>query len=341
MGVSSSRPAGRNRGGLGRQRLSRYNERHTVSQSLFSSLSTMPGELYETLGVRRDASDEEIKRAYRKLARQYHPDRNPGDKQAEAKFKEIQNAYDVLSDKQKRANYDRFGHVDPSMGGGPRGSGFRWGGGGTGGFEEIDPSQVEEWFRDFDLGSIFGRAAGARRGPAGGRSWRPQREPDAVESEVSIPFLTAALGGKITLHVEGGRELEVKIPAGVEEGKILRLSGQGPGGADLNLKLRITPHPYFRREGNDILLEVPLSLAEAVLGAKVEVPTIDGARLTVKVPPGASSGSKLRLRGKGVAGGDQLCEIKVVVPAAKDERSRKLIEEFDQLNPQSPRAGLW
>jgi DnaJ-class molecular chaperone len=137
-----------------------------------------------------------------------------------------------------------------------------------------------------------------------------------------------------------GRELSIKIPAGVDDGQVIRLQGQGPGGGNLRLKLRIEPHPYFRRDGKDILLEVPLSLSEAALGTTVDVPTLDGSKLTVKVPPGTSSGARLRLRGKGVSGGDQFIEIKVVVPAAKDDRSRELIEEFARLNPQAPRAGV-
>jgi curved DNA-binding protein len=170
-----------------------------------------------------------------------------------------------------------------------------------------------------------------------GRRAAPAEE---AEAEVTIPFTTAALGGTVALQLDG-RELSVKVPAGVEEGQALRLHGQAPGGGDLRLRLHIQPHPFFRREGKDIVLEVPLSVAEAVLGTTVEVPTLDGARLSVKVPPGTSSGTRLRLRGRGIAGGDQYIETKIVVPAAKDERSRELVEEFARLNPQNPRAGLW
>jgi DnaJ-class molecular chaperone len=132
----------------------------------------------------------------------------------------------------------------------------------------------------------------------------------------------------------------VKVPAGFAYGTKIRLAGQGADGDDLLIRIRVRPHPYFRREGNDILLEVPLSLAEAVLGAKVDVPTLDGSRLTVKVPPGTSSGARLRLRGRGIKGGDQYIEVKVAVPAPADDRSRELLEEFARRNPQSPRAGL-
>jgi DnaJ-class molecular chaperone len=300
----------------------------------------MPKDPYDVIGVAKNASDEEIKKAYRRLAREYHPDRNPGDKQAEARFKEIQDAYDLLSDKTKRAQYDRFGFAGagPSFGGGP-GGGFQWGGG-PGGFQQVDPQMAEELMRQVFGG--FGNAEdlfGTRR-----RGWgrtaraRPQEAPD-VEAEVTIPFEVAALGGSVNLEV-GGRELAVKIPAGAEEGQKLRLRGQAPGGANLQLKLKIQPHLCFRREGRDIVLEVPIALSEAVLGAKVDVPTLDGSKLTVKVPPGTSSGSRLRLRGKGIEGGDQYIEIKVVVPAPADDRSRELIEEFARRQPQNPRQGL-
>ena len=309
----------------------------------------MAEDYYETLGVKRNASEDEIRKAYRKLARQYHPDRNPGDKQAEARFKQVQEAYDVLSDKTKRGQYDRFGAAGPNAGfqgrrGGPRD--FNWGGGpgGPGSFQEMDPSEAADIFRQFfgggggggpvDMESIFGQ-----RGARGGRG---SRQPPAqeVEAEVTIPFETAALGGTVNIHVDD-RELSVKIPPGVEDGQVLRLQGQAPGGGNLRLRIRIQPHPYFRREGKNIVLELPVSVPEAALGAKVDVPTIDGTRLTVKVPPGSSCGTRLRLRGKGIAGGDQYIEIKVMVPAAQDERSRELLEEFARLHPQDTRAGLW
>src|SRR5262249_5426962 len=157
---------------------------------------------------------------------------------------------------------------------------------------------------------------------------RTRRPPprQELESEVTIPFDTAAQGGSVGLQV-GDHELSVKIPAGVAEGQVMRLQGQAPGGGDLLLKIHVAPHPYFRREGNDVVMEVPLSLAEAVLGTKVDVPTLDGTKLTVKIPPGTSSHSRLRLRGRGIKGGDQFIEIRVVLPAPKDNRSRELIEE--------------
>jgi DnaJ-class molecular chaperone len=311
----------------------------------------MPRDYYEVLGVKRDASDAEIKSAYRKLARKYHPDRNPGDKQAEENFKEVQTAYDILSDKEKRARYDRFGFAGENGGFGGAGGGgpFRWGAGaGPGGVnvEGMDPAAAEELLRGIfggmgggaedmgGLGGIFARAA--RGGGARTRRPRAQEAPEA-EHEVTIPFQTAAQGGSIELSING-QQGSVRIPAGVEDGQVMRIPA--PGGGRVHLKLRVEPHPYFKREGKNVILEVPLSLPEVVLGTKVDVPTLAGERLTVKVPPGTSSGSRLRLRGRGIDGGDQFIEVKVVVPAPRDERSRELIEEFGRLNPQSPRAGL-
>jgi DnaJ-class molecular chaperone len=306
----------------------------------------MARDLYEVLGVPRDASDAQITKAYRKLARENHPDRNPGDKQAEARFKEIQSAYDVLSDKAKRGQYDRFGHVGgPGAGPGPGGPGgfhfnFGNGGPGAGGFQSVDPEMFEELLRGFGGGGGLGDLLGGGRAPRG-RGGRRARTatPEDVETEVNVPFLTAAQGGNIDLMV-GDRVLGVKVPPGAEDGQTLRVAGQAPGGGDLRVKLRVQPHPYFRREGkNDVALDVPVSLPEAVLGGKVEVPTPDGSRLVVKVPPGTSSGARIRLRGKGIAGGDQFLVIKVMVPAPADDRSRELIEEFAKLNPQNPRGG--
>jgi curved DNA-binding protein len=318
----------------------------------------MPRDYYETLGVKRDASEDEIKKAYRKLARQFHPDRNPGDKGAESQFKEVQLAYDVLSDQQKRQQYDQFGHVGPDAGGGAPGGpggGFRWNwpggnagaGAAPGGFRQMDPAEAAELFGNIfgageaegGLGDLFGKRPPRGGGGSGARTRRARPQPEEVESEVNIPFLIAAQGGTISLRVDD-RAIDVKIPAGIAEGQSLRLQGQGPGGGDLRLKIHIDAHPFFKREGNNILLEVPLGFAEAALGTKIEVPTLGGDRLTVKIPPGTSSGARVRLKGQGIKEGDQLLEIKIVVPAVKDDRSRELIEELAKLNPQNPRAGL-
>jgi curved DNA-binding protein len=312
----------------------------------------MPRDYYEVLGVSRDASEADIKKAYRKLARQYHPDRNPGDKQAEAHFKEVQEAYEVLSDKTKRAQYDRFGFVGHGAGGqrGPGGGGGPFPGGGAQGFEfqGIDPDDLASILRQFgggggggfggfgggaegDLGDLFGRARGGRG--------RARQTPRQVEADVTIPFLQAALGGTVSLSVDG-HQIDVKVPAGVEEGKKLRIGGQAPGGGDLIVRLHVEPHPYFRREGNNVVLEVPISIPESVLGTRVDVPTLEGEKLAVKIPPGTSSGARLRLRGKGINGGDQYIEMKIQSVKPADEHSRELMEEFARLNPQDPRANV-
>lgn len=289
----------------------------------------MPRDYYDVLGVARNASEDDIKKAYRKLARQYHPDRNPGDKAAEAKFKEVQEAHDVLGDKAKRANYDQFGFAGAPGGGMPSGGmppgGFPFGGGS--GTIDMD-----------DLGSLFEQFGMGRGGSRRSRSRRAE-PPAPAEAKASIPFLTAAAGGTVQLSINGTK-VDLKIPAGVEDGKKLRLAGQGPGGGDLYLELQVEPHAYFKREGGNIVLEVPISVPEALLGTAVDVPTIDGQHLTVKIPHGTSSGARLRLRGKGIAGGDQFIEVKVVVPKATDDRTRELAEELARLHPQHPRAKL-
>jgi len=299
----------------------------------------MPRDYYEVLGISRNASTEEITKAYKKLARQHHPDRNPGDKQAEVIFKDIQNAYDILNDTTKKSQYDQFGHAGPQMGGGPGGAGpagFHFGGDGM----QIDPEKAQEIFS-----KMFGGEGGFRfddlagGGPRRSKGGRRRAQPaENIEVEASIPFMTAATGGTVGLRV-GSSEIDVKVPAGIEEGKKLRVSGQGPGGGDINVRIKIQPHPYFRREGKELLLEVPISISEALLGGKVEVPTLDGRRVDVKVRPGTSSGSKMRLPGFGIAGGDQYLVFKIVVPkSGTDETGRKLIEDYAKSHPYDARS---
>jgi DnaJ-class molecular chaperone len=306
---------------------------------------------YETLGVSRNASQDEIKKAYKKLAREYHPDNRPGDAQAAQKFKEIQEANSVLSDPEKRAQYDRFGSAFEHAGaGGPQ---FHWQASGPGGAGAVDLDDILGG--GFDLESLFGGFAGGNRGRQQPRP-RPQAGRD-VEMEVEIPFHVAVEGGQHSLPIrrENGtvERLTVQIPAGVDTGKVIRLSGQGHPGqmggpaGNLRLTVKVSPHPYFRREGNNILLDVPITPSEAALGTKVEVPTIKEGNVTVTIPPGTSSGAKLRLSGLGVPDpktkqrGDQFVVVKIVVPKTLDETGRKLYEQLAAQSAFPPRENLW
>ncbi len=302
----------------------------------------MPRDYYEVLEVNRNASDDELAKAHRKLSHKYHPDRNPGDKESEAKFKEVQNAYDTLKDAKKRAIYDRYGPdgppgFDPNQAGG---QGFSFNFGPGGGAQEVDPQMAQELFEQ-----LFGeRAESGDSGIFGNHSRRRRRprtaRPEPIEIEATIPFARMAQGGTITLQAEH-QEIEVKVPVGVQDGQKLRVRGVGPGGADVIVKIQVEPHPYFKREGSkDVLLEVPISIPEAVLGGTVEVPTVAGQRLEVKIPAGTSSGSRLRLRGQGINTGDQYLVFKVHAVAGIDERSQELIREFASLHPQNPRENV-
>ncbi len=311
----------------------------------------MPRDPYEVLGVSKSASQDEVQKAYRKLARKHHPDRNPGDKAAEATFKEVQSAYETLSDATKKANYDRYGFNGPPQAGFP-GGGFPGGGfPGAGGGVEIDPEAAQDLFNNifggrggaaagnpFGGGGDFSNLFGGGGRPGKGKRRRPAADP--VESDVTVPFAVAANGGSVGIEIDGQR-IDVRVPAGIAEGKRLRVPAEATGSSDVLLRVKIAPHAYFRREGDDLVLDVPISLPEAVLGTKVEVPTLGGDRLEVKVPPGTSSGAKLRLRGKGANGGDQYLVFKVVVPPGQvEEKGRQLIEEFASLYPQTPRANV-
>lgn len=322
----------------------------------------MSGKYYKTLGVSPTATADEIQAAYRKLARKYHPDLNPDDKTAKQKFQEVQAAFDVLNDPSKRELYDRHGEGFESLGagGGPRtgsgpwtnapGSGWTggtWTGGAGAGGEEFDFSQVFGGGEGSPFGDIFGQF----RGSDGGRRTKasPKRGAD-VEAEVTIPFRTAVLGGETEIALQDAaghvKQVAVKIPAGVDDGKKIRLRGQGEparrGGTagDLLITVRVAPHPQFTRRGNDLTIRVPVTLAEAALGAKVDVPTPQGT-ISLRVPPGTSSGTRLRAKGRGVVPktgepGDLYAEIEIVIPRNLDARGQELIKELDShLGPQS------
>jgi molecular chaperone DnaJ len=401
--------------------------------------TTAKKDYYELLGVKKSASAEDIRKAFRKLARKYHPDVNPGDKTAEEKFKAISEANDVLSDPKKRKIYDQIGfysdNIDPATaeayaragggaGGFPGGTpGGQPGAGGAqgvhfdfGGFDFSDlfeggraqKSSGASGFRDIFSGMFGGRGA-AQEGPEPGSD---------LEYQVNVPFWTAIRGGVMRLNITrrdacnhcgghgyvegagacpecggkgqvtqtGGRmkfnvpcprcngtgkniatcphchgegsiertePLEVRIKAGTRDGQRIRIAGKGNAGlhggpsGDLYVIIRAADHPVFHREGDDIHLTVPVTATEAALGAKIEVPTIDG-RTLLKIPPGTQSGQKLRLREKGVPSatkdgvrGDEIVEVKITVPMPHDEKTKELLRELAKLNPEDPRADLW
>ena len=323
----------------------------------------MAEDYYKILGVRRDASQAEILKAYRELARKYHPDMNPDDKSAKQKFQQVQKAFDVLNDSEKREMYDRYGSSFETMGaGGPYGT-PGWGGGsgaGSGGFgaEGVDFSQFfgerfgAEGAGGFgDIFSHFRRAAGRRSGKSApaGRS----RGAD-LRHELQIPLQTSITGGEAQLTLRRGsgksETITVKIPAGIEDGKKIRIRGQGepgPGGSaagDILITIRLAAHPCFQRRDNHLHVKVPVTLAEAGLGAKVDVPTPRGT-VSLSIPPGSSSGTKLRVKGHGAAPkngppGDLLAELQIVLPKEIGDADRQMIEEFGRRHPQDPRANL-
>ncbi len=307
-------------------------------------------DFYEVLGVSKTASQDEIRKAYKKLARKFHPDVKPADPDAEKKFSEITEAYDVLSDEEKRKNFDQFGHG--FRGAGPGGGNPFQGFGGGGGGQAFDIEDL--------LGGMFGGGGGRGGNPFGGGGGRrgqsrPQKGND-VKAEITVPFIVAVDGGEHSLSVQQGsttERLTVKIPAGIEDGQTIRLAGQGGGGVaggssgDLLVTIHIAPHPWFRREGHNLMIDVPLSPSEAALGAKIDVPTLSEGEVVLSVPPGTSSGAKLRLRGKGVRNpktgdkGDQFVVLKIVLPKELSEEVRALYQQLAELQTSNPRAGLW
>jgi molecular chaperone DnaJ len=409
--------------------------------------TTPKKDYYEILGVKKSASAEEIRKAFRKLARKYHPDVNPGDKSAEEKFKTLSEANDVLSDPKKRKIYDQVGfysdNIDPATakayarGGGTPGDGGFQGGFPGGGPEQAGGGQgVHFDFGGFDFSDLADSAGRSRKSSGEGSSFRdifggifgggrgaaaaeegPEPGTD-LEYQVNVPFWTAIRGGVMRLNisrhdtcgnchgqgfleapgkcpqcggsgqitqtsgrmkfnvqcprchgtgknlttcpvchgagvVEKTEPLEVRIKAGTRDGQRIRIPGKGNAGAhggaagDLYAIIRIDAHPVFRRDGDDIYLSVPVNATEAALGAKIEVPTIDG-RALLKIPPGTQSGQKLRLREKGVPSatkegvrGDEIVEITVTVPMPRDERTKELLRELAKLNPEDPREELW
>jgi len=306
----------------------------------------MADDLYSVLGVAKTASAADITKAYRKLAKKLHPDLNPGDKAAEEKFKTIAAAYGIVGDEEKRGRYDR-GEIDASgqerpqqryyreYAGGEEGARYR----STAGYEDIGA------FSDL-FGDLFGERGGARAG-GGGRRFSVRGQ-DA-QYRLEVDFLDAVNGTKTRITLPDGGPLDVTIPHGVTDGQVLRLKGKGNPGmgeggpGDALIGIAVRPHPVFTREGEDILIEVPITLDEAVLGGKIEVPTIAG-RVFATVPPGSNTGQTLRLKGRGIkaksGAGDQLVKLSVVMPERIDDDLKDFAEKWRESHGYDPRRKL-
>ena len=313
---------------------------------------------YQILGVSRTAAEDEIKKAYRRLARKYHPDVSK-EPDAEARFKEVAEAWEVLRDPEKRADYDRLGpnfrngqDFRPPPGWRPHAGGGAHRGGGPGATDGFSQADFSEFFE-----SIFGGGGGAQgfgaraHGARGGQQRRPAaRDGEDRTLALEITLEEAFAGGSRQVEISGAsgrRTLNVRIPAGIEAGRKIRLAGQGEAGAhggadgDIYLEIAYAPHPRYRAEGRDLTLELPVAPWEAALGARVEVPTLAGP-VTLAIPAGAQSGQKLRLRGRGLPGeppGDQYVRLTIVNPPADSEAARELFRRMQAELAFDPRAG--
>ena len=313
-------------------------------------------DFYKVLGVSKDVSDAELKKTYRKLARQYHPDSNPGDAKAEARFKEISEAHSVLADPEQRKEYDQI----RAMGTGAR---FTSGGGGQqGGFEDVFGGMFggggggqrvnfqQGGFEDL-LGGMFGGGGGFGQSSGGFRGYGgPTRGADVTASS-TLDFITAIHGDTITLQPARGKSIRVKIPAGVSDGQKIRLKGKGEpsedGGesGDLVLSISVRKHPVFERDGLNLRVDVPVTFVEATLGATIEVPTLGGEPVRLKVAPGTPSGRVLRVKGRGVTTpkgtGDLLATVQIAVPGHLTDAAKKHLEAFAKAMPdENPRTDL-
>jgi DnaJ-class molecular chaperone len=302
---------------------------------------------YEVLGVKPDASPDDIRKSYRKLAKELHPDLNPGKPEAEARFKTVTAAYDLLSDADKRARYDR-GEIDESGAERPRYSyrphaegaqGWKYGPQGEMNAEDLD-----------DILSMFGGGMrGARRARGASGDPFPMPGGDRLYA-LTVDFVEAAAGATKRLSLSPDSWLDVTIPPGIETGQVLRLKGKGDSGigggpaGDAMIEVQVAPHPYFRRDGDNITVELPVSLAEAVLGGRVTVPTVTGP-VSMTIPKGSDSGAQLRLRGKGIhrrghPEGDQIVTLKVVIGDSGDGELAAFLESWAQKHASDPRRGM-
>ena len=319
---------------------------------------------YEILGVSKDASSEEIKKVYRRLARQYHPDLNPGNKEAEEKFKTIGEAYEILSDSSRRSQYDQFsrywqqnGFAGNKQTPKPKGWDSRANARSS---QEVDPSQ----FNDFE--SFVNQVIGVsnrkepKNSPGNTSTSDPFRTPRTkvaytvntpprstrrdIEARLTLPLEKAYQGGNERIRLEDGRSLEVTMPPAMVTGQTIRLRNQGISGGDLYLKITVDPHPLFKLEGANILCQVPVTPSEAVLGGQVEAPTLDGP-VKMTIPPGVRSGQRFRLGNKGYPAengqrGDQLVEVQIVTPKTLTDEERQLYEKLREIETFKPRADL-
>jgi DnaJ-class molecular chaperone len=300
---------------------------------------------YDVLGVSKCASEAEIKKAFRSLAKKYHPDTKGGDAAAQKKFQEISAAYEILGDKEKRAKFDR-GEIDANgnpRGFDPRSGGFEGGpfGGraGPGGAHYTWTSQDGETAEGFRAEDIFSELFGGGLGGGGRRGGRRARAGESYEISITVSFEDAARGGTRRVYMPDGREMEVRIPVGLRDGQQIRLKGQGGEGrnggprGDVLLNVSVAPHPYFVRDGNNLRMDLPVTLKEAVLGGKVTVPTLTGP-VSLSVPANSNSGSTLRLKGKGIpahgseAAGDLYVRLAVTLPDRPDAELRQFAERW-------------
>jgi molecular chaperone DnaJ len=314
-------------------------------------------DFYKILGVKKDVTPAELKKTYRKLARKYHPDSNAGDTTAEAKFKELSEAYSVLNDPEQRKEYDAVRAM---------GSGARFtapgGGGGGGGFDDVfggmfgggargtNTSYQQADFEDI-LGGVFGRGGGFGQPSGGYRGFGGPTPGRDVTASTTIDFLTATKGDQITLQTAEGRTIKVNIPAGIADGQKIKLRGKGhpsPDGGpagDLVLSVTVRKHPVFERDGLNLRVNVPVTFVEATLGATIEVPTLGGEPVKLRVAPGTPSGRVLRVKGRGVSTtkgtGDLLAVVQVAVPSHLSVEARAALERFHELEPhENPRDDL-